>query len=133
MSVSPIEKYGASPVNIQWSIVRGDSATLKVEFFEDDEVTEYDTSEWTYTATSYDSNGDLLDALVTTAGDGYVEIFAPASVTENWGGTKYKSIVAELLFDLQVVIEGGSGVNADTVWTPVIGTIAVLGDVSPGL
>jgi hypothetical protein len=133
MCVSTIEKYGASPANIQWSIVRGDSATLKVEFFEDDELTPYDTSEWTYTATSYDSNGDLLDELITTPGNGYVEIFAPASTTENWGGTKYKSVVAELLFDLQVVIEGGSGVNADTVWTPVIGTICVLGDVSPGL
>jgi len=133
MCVSTIEKHGSSPANIQWSVVRGDSAILKVEFFEDDEVTTYDTSDWTYTATSYDSNGDLLDELITTPGDGYVEIFAPASVTENWGGTRYRSIVAELLFDLQVVIEGGSGVNADTVWTPVIGTICVLGDVSPGL
>jgi hypothetical protein len=74
-----------------------------------------------------------LDELITTAEDGYVEILAPASITENWGGTKYRSVVAELQFDLQVVIEGGSGQNSDTVWTPVIGTICVLGDVSPGL
>ena len=133
MSVSTIEKYGATPANIQWTVVRGDSATLKVEFFEDDEVTEYDTSDWTYSATAYDSNGDILDELVTTSGDGYVEIFAPSTTTENWGGTKYGSIVAELKFDLQIVISGGSGQNADTVWTPVIGTISVLGDVSAGL
>ena len=61
MCVSTIEKYGASPANIQWTVVRGDSATLKVEFFEDDEITKYDTSDWTYSATSYDSNGDVLD------------------------------------------------------------------------
>jgi len=133
MGVSTIEKYGATPANIQWTVVRGDSATLKVEFFEDDEVTEYDTSDWTYSATAYDSNGDILDELVTTSGDGYVEIFAPSTTTENWGGTKYGSIVAELKFDLQIVISGGSGQNADTVWTPVIGAISVLGDVSAGL
>jgi hypothetical protein len=133
MCVSTIEKYGATPANIQWTVVRGDSATLKIEFFEDDEITKYDTSDWTYSATSYDSNGDLLDELITTDGNGYVEIFAPANITENWGGTKYRSIVAELQFDLQVIIEGGSGANADTVWTPVIGTICVLGDVTPGL
>jgi hypothetical protein len=133
MCAPTIEKYGASPANIQWSVVRGDSATLKVEFFEDDETTAYDTSDWTYRATAYDVTGDILDELITTAEDGYVEILAPASITENWGGTKYRSVVAELQFDLQVVIEGGSGQNSDTVWTPVIGTICVLGDVSPGL
>jgi hypothetical protein len=133
MCAPTIEKYGASPANIQWSVVRGDSATLKVEFFEDDETTAYDTSDWTYRATAYDITGDILDELITTAEDGYVEILATASITENWGGTKYRSVVAELQFDLQVVIEGGSGQNSDTVWTPVIGTICVLGDVSPGL
>jgi hypothetical protein len=133
MCAPTIEKYGASPANIQWSVVRGDSATLKVEFFEDDETTAYDTSDWTYRATAYDITGDILDELITTAEDGYVEILAPASITENWGGAKYRSVVAELQFDLQVVIEGGSGQNSDTVWTPVIGTICVLGDVSPGL
>ena len=38
-------------------------------------------------------------------------------------------VVAELPFDLQVTI---SDAGEDTVWTPVIGTICVLGDVSPG-
>jgi hypothetical protein len=133
MSVSTVEKYGASPINIQWTVVRGDSATLKVEFFEDDETTPYDTSDWTFSATSYDPNGDILDELITTAENGYVEIFAPSSITENWGSTSFKSIVAELQFDLEVVIAGGSGENIDTVWTPVIGTICVLGDVSSSL
>jgi hypothetical protein len=39
-----------------------------------------------------------------------------------WGST-YRSSVAELMFDLEVTID-------DTVWTPVIGTITVLGDIS---
>ena len=133
MCAPTIEKHGASPANIKWTIVRGDSATLKVEFFEDDETTAYDTSDWTYKATAYDSTGDILDELITAGSEGYVEIIAPASITENWGGTKYRSVVAELQFDLQVVIEGGSGQDVDTVWTPVIGTICVLGDVSPSL
>jgi hypothetical protein len=38
--------------------------------------------------------------------------------------------VAELSFDLQVIIPAGSGEGEDTTWTPVIGTICVLGDVS---
>ena len=39
MCAPTIEKYGASPANIQWTVVRGDSATLKIEFFEDNEIT----------------------------------------------------------------------------------------------
>jgi hypothetical protein len=133
MCVSTIEKHGASPANVQWTVVRGDSATLKIEFFEDDEVTPYDTSDWTFSATSYDPSGDFLDELTTIAENGYVEIFAPSSITENWGSANFKSVVAELQFDLEVVIAGGSGENLDTVWTPVIGTICVLGDVSSSL
>ena len=29
--MSPIQKYGATPANIQWSVVRGDTGTLKIE------------------------------------------------------------------------------------------------------
>jgi len=125
-----IEKFGAQPANIQWSVVRGDSATLKIEFFEDDEVTRYDTSDWTYVATSYDPNGQVLDDLPVIPGAGYAEIQVPSSTTINWG-TSYRSVVAELPFDLQVTIEAGSGEGADTTWTPVIGTICVLGNISP--
>ena len=49
-------------------------------------------------------------------------------MTLSWG-TAYKTIVAELPFDLQVQI---SDADEDTVWTPVIGTIRVLGDITPG-
>ena len=125
-----IEKYGASPANIQWTIVRGDSATLKIEFFEDDESTYWDTDGWTFSSTAFDPTGAILDELTVTDEAGYVTISIPAEITLNWG-TQYKSVVSELPFDLQVVIPGGSG-EEDTVWTPVVGTICVLGNVTPG-
>ena len=126
-----IEKFGASPANIQWTVVRGDTSEFRVDFFENDEETLFDTSDWTYIATAYDPSGDLLDQLEVTPGDGYVIITAPSSVTSNWG-TAYKNIVAELIFDLEVTIPAESGEISDTVWTPVIGRICVLGDVTFG-
>jgi hypothetical protein len=130
MCAPTIEKYGASPANIQWTVVRGNDATLKVEFFEDDEITAYDTDGWTYLSTAYDPTGEVLDELTVTEEDGYAIISIPADIATNWG-TQYKSVVSELKFDLQVTIPGGSG-EVDTIWTPVIGTICVLGNVTPG-
>lgn len=127
MCVSETEQHGANVANIQWKVVRGDSANLKIEFLEDDEVTYFDTSDWSYVATSYDPNGDVLDDLPVVASDGYVEIKVAPAITENWG-SGYKSVVTELKFDLQVTINDGS----NTTWTPVIGTICVLGDITPG-
>lgn len=126
--VSDTEKYGANPATIQWNIVRGDTATLTVEFLEDDEVTKWNTTAYSYKATSYDPSGDVLDELLVTASTGQVVITAPASMTLSWG-TAYRTVVAELPFDLQVQI---SDAGEDTVWTPVIGTIRVLGDITPG-
>ena len=130
MCAPTIEKYGASPANIQWTVVRGDDATLKVEFFEDDETTAYDTDGWTYLSTAYDTTGEVLDELTVTESNGYATISIPADITTNWG-SQYKTVVSELPFDLQVTIPGGSG-EQDTNWTPVVGTICVLGNVSPG-
>ena len=130
MCAPTIEKYGASPANIQWTVVRGDDATLKIEFFEDDEITVYDTDGWTYLSTAYDTAGEVLDELTVTESNGYATISIPADIAANWG-TQYKSVVSELQFDLQVTIPGGSG-EADTIWTPVVGTICVLGNVTPG-
>lgn len=123
-----IEKFGATPTNAQWVVVRGDTAILKVEFLESDEATFFDTTGWTYSSTAYDASGDVLDQLIVVAENGIATIKAPASITQNWG-TKYKSVVSELKFDLQVTIPAE---GEDTIWTPVIGTICVLGDVSPG-
>ena len=127
MCAPTIEKYGATPAHVQWTVVRGDSGTLKVEFLEDDEVTYFDTEDWTYVATSYDANGDILDELPVTASAGYAEIKVPGSLTEFWG-TKYTTVVAELPFDLQVTIPQ---TGEDITWTPVLGTICVLGDITP--
>ena len=132
MCAPTVEKYGASPANIQWTVVRGDTATLLVQFLEDDEITPFDCDEWTFRATAYDPMGDVLDNLTVTVDDNEVTITALASITEDWG-TGYNQVAAELRFDLEVIIEGGSGANADTVWTPVIGTICVLSDMTPGL
>jgi hypothetical protein len=117
--------FGADPMNIKWQIVRGDTSPLRVEFYEDDEVTPYDTTGWEFAASAYDFKEDTVDELEVQAGEGFVEIVAGPDITKYWG-TGYRSAVAELAFDLQVIIDG------DTVWTPVIGTISVLGDVTGG-
>lgn len=125
MCTSTIDKYGISPVSIQWRVVRGDTATLKVDFLELDELTGFDTSGWEYNATTYDASGDILDDLPVTAEGSSITILAPASVSAFWG-IGYKNIVAELPFDLQVTLDD------NTVWTPIVGTVCVIGDVTPG-
>lgn len=126
MNICGPEVFGADPARIKWQIVRGDTSPLRVEFLEDDEVTYFDTSNWTFEATSYDPQSDYLDSLEVTSGNGYVDILVPASITQYWG-TGYKSVVTELTFDLQVTIDN------DIIWTPLIGTISVLGDVTGSL
>lgn len=133
-SPEQIRKYGAQPVNVQWSVVRGDTAVLKIDFFQSNEQTEWDTTGWTYKATSYDPQGNILDDLEVQPGEGYATIIADSCLTEKWG-TGYKNIVIELRFDLQVTIPESNPNNTlgqDIVWTPVIGNIVVLGDVTPG-
>lgn len=125
MTCCPPSPFGADPELIRWTVVRGDTSTLRVEFYENDEVTFFDTSTWTYTSTVYNQSSQTLVELETIAGDGYVDIIANADVTELWG-SGYLSVVAELKFDLQVIVDN------NTVWTPVIGTISVLGDVTGG-
>jgi hypothetical protein len=125
MTLCGPEIFGADPVRVKWNVVRGDTSPLRVEFYEDDEVTYFDTTGWEYASTTYDSKGDVLDELEVVAGDGYVEILASSDLTSFWG-TGYASVVSELMFDLQVTIDG------ETIWTPVIGTINVLGDVTGG-
>jgi hypothetical protein len=118
------DNYGARPINMQWTVVRGDTAKLRIDFFEKDEVTFQDTSSWEYLASAYNPKTAIVDTLQVIAGEGYVEILAPASMTETWG-TGYAAIVAELSFDLQITIE------EEIVWTPVIGNIVVIPDITP--
>jgi len=115
--------YGATPAIIKWEVVRGDTSRLRVDFLENDESTYVDTSDWSFLATTYDFKGDVLDELEVEVEDGYVNIVASSEIASLWG-QGYRSRVAELAFDLQVTFDDG------TVWTPVLGTIGVLGDVS---
>jgi hypothetical protein len=124
MSTCSPEIFGANPANIKWQIVRGDTSPLRVEFYEDDEVTPYNTTGWEYSSSTYDFKGDVIDTLDVTPGYGYVEITASPDTTALWG-SGYNKVVAELAFDLQVTID-------NIVWTPVLGTISVLGDVTGG-
>ena len=120
------EVFGADPARIRWQIIRGDTSPLRVEFLQDDETTYFDTSDWVFKASAYDPKTQIIDELEVTHGNGYADIMAPASITELWG-TGYKSVVTELTFDLQVTIDG------ETIWTPLIGTISVLGDITGSL
>jgi hypothetical protein len=124
MSTCSPEIFGANPANIKWQIVRGDTSPLRIEFYEDDETTPYDTTGWEYSSSTYDFKGDVIDTLDVVAGYGYVEITASPDTTALWG-SGYNKVVAELAFDLQVTID-------NLVWTPVLGTISVLGDVTGG-
>jgi hypothetical protein len=128
MTIYGPEIFGADPVIVQWRVIRGDTGSLRVEFLQDNEVDFYDTTGWIFRSTAYDQSGDVLDALECEPGPGFVDIKAYPSVTKNWG-LKYLRTVAELPFDVQVTIPE---LIEDTVWTPVIGTIHVLGDITPG-
>ena len=125
MSSCEPEIFGADPVTIRWNVVRGDTSTIRVDFLNDDETTSLDTDDWDFIASAYDRKTDIVDELDVEAFDGYAIVTAPAEITSLWG-TTYGGTVAELSFDLEITIDG-------TVWTPVIGTISVIGDVSTGL
>jgi hypothetical protein len=120
------EPFGADPAQITWNVVRGDTASIVIQFLESNEVDYTDTTDWTYIATAYDQKTDTYHELDTVASEGFVTVTALPATTSQWG-TGVKSKVAELSFDLQVTIDD------DVVWTPVIGTISVIGDVTEGI
>jgi hypothetical protein len=122
-SIYSPEMLGANPAFLKWNVVRGDTSPLRIEFYENDEATPYDMTGWTYKASAYDKKGAVIDELEVIVGEGYVEINASAAITAGWG-SGYNKIVAELPFDLQVTID------SEIIWTPVIGTISVIGDVT---
>jgi hypothetical protein len=118
------ETIGADPLLFKWNVVRGDTSSLDFQFLEDDEVTFMDMSDWTFVATAYDLLSEESYTLDIVSSNGTVQVTATADITAQWG-TGIKSQTAELKFDLE-------GTNSDVVWTPVIGTIKVLGDVTIG-
>ncbi len=116
-------EVGAAPANILWNVVRGDTATLLVNFFENDEVTPIDTDNWAFAASAYDPRTTTRYTLTTDEGNSSVNITAAPEITELWG-SGITSTVAELTFDLEVTRDDG------VVWTPIVGQIKVAGDVT---
>jgi len=116
------DNFGADPAFVQWKVVRGDTAKIRIEFYQTNGETLYDISTWTFKSSAYDLKDGGFDLLTVTAGTGYVDITAPASLTKTWG-TGQSTVVTEMSFDLQVTI-------SSEIWTPVIGKITVLADVS---
>jgi hypothetical protein len=123
---------GANPANIHWNVVRGDTAKIRITFFESNEVDEFNTDGWTYLATAYNPATTSYDELSVIEGDGYVDIIASPDLTSSWG-TVPSGVVAELAFDLEITIPAVAPETENTIWTPVIGTISVMGDITRGL
>lgn len=123
---------GANPANIHWNVVRGDTAKIRITFFESNEVDEFNTDGWTYLATAYNPATTSYDELSVIEGEGYVDIIASPDLTSLWG-TVPSGVVAELAFDLEITIPAVAPETEDTIWTPVIGTISVMGDITRGL
>lgn len=123
-SCQDVQEVGAKPAYIKWNIVRGDTASILVQFLQNDETTFYDTAGWTYESKAYNAKTDVSYLLTTEVVGDSVKITAPLEMTALWG-TLPNGKVLELSFDLQV------DVDVDTVWTPIIGVINVIGDV-PG-
>lgn len=122
---SNTDTFGAEPARVQWKIVRGDSAFLKVEFLEDDEITPTDMTGWTFVSSVYNKVSGIVEPLILTVGVGYVEISITSLMSSAWGDG-FENIVSEMPFDLQVTKPNSNR------WTPIIGTICVLGDVTGG-
>ena len=119
------QKVGVDPVNIRWNVTRGDSSSIRVQFLEADEATSVDTSQWIFEASAFNRKERIFDDLEIEVDGNSVIITATSDLTEFWG-TGVSTTVAELTFDLQVIID------RNTVWTPIVGTITVIGDVTGG-
>ena len=116
---------GVRPVNIKWVVVRGDTSALKVQFLENDEETQYDITNWQFSATAFSPKDQIFDDLEVSVDGNEITITASSDITEFWG-SGVSTTVAELDFDLEVQV------SRDTVWTPIVGTITVVGDVTGG-
>jgi len=123
MTLCAEDVIGSVPVNIQWNVVRGDTATLRVDFLEDDESTFIDIATWAIDCTVYNPRNGSNTDLQITKNSGWIVVTARSDQTAQWGeGTRYRS--NELNFDVEVTLNDG------TVWTPVIGTISLISDIT---
>jgi hypothetical protein len=123
MTLCAEDVLGSSPVNVKWNIVRGDTATLRIDFLEDDEVTPYNISSWVIESTVYNPKTGARNDLEITKNTGWIVVTARADITAQWGdGFRYR--VNELNFDVEVTLADG------TVWTPVVGVVSLISDIS---
>lgn len=118
---------GAKPAYVKWDVVRGDTSVLRVEFYDQDESTPYDTTGWTFISSVYDRRGETLTTLDIEVSSGFITITATPEVSALWGDG-FNNRVAQLNFDVQVTIPEEDG--PDIIWTPVIGIISVIGDIT---
>jgi hypothetical protein len=118
---------GAKPAYVKWDVVRGDTSVLRVEFYDQNESNPYDTTGWSFISSVYDRRGKTLNTLDVEVFEGYITITATPTLTESWGAG-FNTRVAQLDFDVQVTIDNGE--DPDIVWTPVIGIISVIGDIT---
>jgi len=125
MTICAPDILGVEPVNVTWNIVRGDTATIRIDFLQEDETTAIDISGWEIIASAYDPRTTFTDELEVTVNSGYIIVTAPAEITENWG-TGIRARVNELSFDVEIILDDGN------VWTAVRGFISVIGDVTGG-
>jgi hypothetical protein len=119
MTLCAEDVLGSSPVNVKWNIVRGDTATLRIDFLEEDEVTPYNISSWVIESTVYNPKTGARNDLEITKNSGWIVVTARADITAQWGdGFRYR--VNELNFDVEVTLADG------TVWTPVVGVVSLI-------
>ena len=89
------DNFGANPAYIKWDVVRGDTSVLRVEFYNNDENSPYDTSTWTYVCTVHNPKTNEFFTLDVTNGDGFATITATPEVSAQWG-SGMNDLVAQL-------------------------------------
>jgi hypothetical protein len=120
--MSAIDAYaGESPAKIVWNIVRGDDSSIEITLL-DDNGQPLSAYGWSYASKARGSS-QLYSLTVTSVGN-VVTVKAPSATTSLWGAGATTNPAAQLPFDLQVTKGDGSK------WTPVIGKIVVIPDVS---
>lgn len=120
--MAAIDAYaGEQPAKIVWNVVRGDDSSIEITLL-DDNGTALNTSGWTYSSKA--SNSGILHTLTVTSAQNVVTVKAPSATTALWGAGAVTNPAAQLPFDLQVTKGDG------TKWTPVIGRIVVIPDIT---
>ena len=120
--MAAIDAYaGEQPAKIVWNVVRGDDSSIEITLL-DDNGAALNTSGWTYSSQS--SLGGTLYTLNVTSSQNVVTVKAPSAPTALWGAGPVTNPAAQVPLDLQVT-------NGDaTQWTPVIGRIVVIPDIT---